>query len=135
LDEFTKGVTSPCGNATARSLEATGRVALTEVHFATDKADILPDSETALSEILKALKDNSQWKIRIEGYTDNAGSASSNKKLSLDRANSVADWLENHGIAKTRLKTKGYGESHAIADNSTEEGRAMNRRVELVRVR
>jgi lipid-binding SYLF domain-containing protein len=135
LDEFTKGITSPCGNATARSLEATGRVALTEVHFATDKADILPESETALSEILQALKDNSQWKIRIEGYTDNAGSASSNKKLSLDRANSVSDWLISHAIDKNRLKTRGYGESHPIADNQTEEGRAKNRRVELVRIR
>ncbi|MBV9574836.1 MAG: OmpA family protein [Acidobacteriales bacterium] len=135
LDEFTKGVTSPCGNATARSLEFSGRARLSEIHFATNKADILPDSEPALSQALAALKDNPSWKVRIEGYTDNVGSASANRKLSEDRANAVADWLASHGVDRARLKTRGYGETHPIADNSTDEGRAKNRRVELVRMR
>ena len=62
------------------------------------------------------------------------GSPSANLKLSTERAKAVMDWLANHGVDGSRLSAKGYGESHPVAKNSSEEGRAKNRRVELVRM-
>jgi SH3 domain-containing YSC84-like protein 1 len=116
------------------SLATTGRVTLSNVHFATGKADISSDSESALNNALAALNEHPDWKIRVEGFTDNVGSPSANLKLSTERANAVMDWLANHGIDRSRLSAKGYGESHPVAKNSSEEGRAKNRRVELVRM-
>jgi len=72
---------------------------------------------------------NSQW--IIAGHTDNQGSADLNQKLSQSRAASVIAWLVSHGVAASRLKPQGFGASHPVADNSTEAGRALNRRVEM----
>ena len=93
-----------------------------------------PESDAALSEIVKLLKDNPGWKIRVEGYTDNVGSASFNEGLSEKRATSVMNWLADHGVDRSRLMAKGYGQSHPLGDNSTDDGRAKNRRVDLVRM-
>jgi lipid-binding SYLF domain-containing protein len=116
------------------SLSTTGRVTLRNVHFATGKADITPDSEASLTEAVNALKEHADWNIRVEGFTDNVGSAEANLKLSNDRAEAVMNWLVDHGIDKGRLSAKGYGEDRPVAKNSTAGGRARNRRVELVKI-
>jgi SH3 domain-containing YSC84-like protein 1 len=116
------------------SLGTTGRVTLSNLHFATGSADIVPDSVSSLNDAVTALKDHPDWKIRVEGYTDNVGAPDANLKLSNDRANAVLNWLADHGVDRGRLTAKGFGEAHPIAKNSTSAGRAKNRRVELVRI-
>ncbi|MGA7187965.1 MAG: YSC84-related protein, partial [Candidatus Acidiferrales bacterium] len=111
-----------------------GRITLQNVHFATGKADITPDSEAALANAAQAIKDNPGWKIQVEGFTDSAGDKAANLKLSQDRAEAVANWLAGHGVDRSRLTTKGYGEDKPVASNETETGRRKNRRVELVRL-
>ena len=111
-----------------------GRVALREVHFASGKADLTPDSEAALNKAAQALKDNPDWKVQVEGFTDSSGNEESNLKLSQDRAEAVMNWLISHGIDGSRLTAKGYGQDKPVADNATATGRRKNRRVELVRM-
>jgi lipid-binding SYLF domain-containing protein len=111
-----------------------GRATLSNVHFETGRAELTADSEGALNEALTGLKDHPDWKIRVEGFTDNQGSKDANLKLSQDRAEAVANWLADHGIDRGRLSAKGYGDARPVARNSSAEGRAKNRRVELVRV-
>jgi SH3 domain-containing YSC84-like protein 1 len=130
LNRYRKGST---GDVTA-SLSKKSRVTLTDVHFETGKADLTPDSDAALNSALASLKDHPDWKIRVEGFTDNVGSQEVNEKLSADRAETVANWLADHGIDRSRLSSKGYGESRPVASNASEKGRAKNRRVELVRL-
>jgi SH3 domain-containing YSC84-like protein 1 len=116
------------------SLSKKSRVTLNDLHFETGKADITPDSEASLNTVLTSLKNNPDWKLRVEGFTDNVGGKEANEKLSADRAEAVATWLADHGIDRSRLTSKGYGESRPVASNSSENGRAKNRRVELVRL-
>jgi SH3 domain-containing YSC84-like protein 1 len=118
----------------AGNLGATGRVTLSNVNFASGKADLTPDSEASLSNAVSALKAHPEWKVRVEGFTDNVGSRDTNLKLSSDRADAVMNWMADHGVDRDRLSAKGYGESRPVAKNSTAEGRAKNRRVELVRM-
>ncbi|HVI85061.1 MAG TPA: OmpA family protein [bacterium] len=68
----------------------------------------------------------------MDGYTDNTGDAAANKKLSLDRANAVKDLLMKGGVEESRMTTQGFGQDNPIASNDTEEGKAKNRRLELV---
>jgi lipid-binding SYLF domain-containing protein len=110
-----------------------GTVTLREVHFASGKADITPDSDASLTQVAQALKDNPDWKIEVEGFTDSTGNRAANLKLSQDRADAVMNWLTDHGIDRSRLTAKGYGQSRPLANNSTSSGREKNRRVELVR--
>ena len=119
---------------TGSSLGEKGRVTLSNVHFQTGKAEITADSEGALNDAVAALKEHPDWKIRVEGFTDNVGSKDANVKLSGDRAAAVLNWLADHGVDRARLSSKGYGEARPVANNSTEAGRAKNRRVELVRM-
>jgi len=114
-------------------INKTGHVAVYGIHFDTGKADILPDSEATLSEIVKLMQQDAALKLRVEGHTDNQGSAAANQTLSDKRAQSVVAWLTKHGVATARLTAKGFGQTKPVADNSTEEGRAKNRRVELVK--
>jgi outer membrane protein OmpA-like peptidoglycan-associated protein len=116
------------------SLRDKGRITLSNVHFSTGKADITADSEASLNDAVTALKEHPDWNIRVEGFTDNVGSREANLRLSSDRANAVMSWLAEHGIDRGRLSSKGYGESRPVASNSTDEGRAKNRRVQLVRM-
>ncbi len=112
-----------------------GRLTLGEhqIRFATGQSAIPSEAEPVLHDVAKTLKDNPGWTVRIEGFTDNVGSRDSNKKLSQARADAVMNWLADHGVDKNRMSAKGYGESRPIADNSTDDGRAKNRRVEIVR--
>jgi len=120
-------------NGDVEALGNRGRVTLSSLRFETGKADIAPGSEASLTDAVNALKEHPDWKIRVEGFTDNVGSREANLKLSTDRANAVVNWLADHGIDRSRLSAKGYGDARPVASNSTDEGRAKNRRVEIVR--
>lgn len=105
---------------------------LQQVHFAFGTATILPESFPVLQEVADYLKSNKAIKrMSIEGHTDNRGSADLNKRLSQDRADSVRKWLIDKGIEPNRLEAHGYGLERPIEDNSTDAGRAKNRRVEF----
>ena len=99
--------------------------------FDLGKAALKPESEPELKRILQVMKENKALVIEISGHTDNTGSDEINNKLSLERANAVKDYLLNGLIESTRIRTKGYGKSKPKADNATEEGRQINRRVEI----
>jgi outer membrane protein OmpA-like peptidoglycan-associated protein len=107
---------------------------MAELHFAAGQSEITPELESLLSTAKKTLQDNPEWKIQVEGYTDSMGSKSSNEELSRRRAESVTNWLAEHGVDRARLTAKGYGAAYPAADNSTEDGRDKSRRVELVRM-
>jgi OOP family OmpA-OmpF porin len=109
-----------------------GYIAL-DIHFDTGKAVIKDESRAIVGEIVTLLKENGSLKLGVEGHTDNVGDALSNKKLSEQRAKAVVDALVAAGIAPGRLKAAGFGQEKPVADNRTEEGRAKNRRVELVK--
>jgi len=103
------------------------------INFETGKSDIKPESQPIVDQIVEMLKQNSDLKISIEGHTDNVGSDKLNKTLSENRAKSVMNALVSAGIEKSRLSSKGWGSSKPISDNSTEDGRFKNRRVEIVK--
>ncbi len=125
----------PEKNGCPKAFVANGEIKITDqVKFKTGSADILPgkDSEEILQAVLAIIKAHPEIKgLRIEGHTDNQGPAALNKKLSADRAASVVKWLIAHGIDKSRLTSAGFGPDRPIRDNSTEEGRRHNRRVEF----
>ncbi len=104
------------------------------IYFAFAHADIRPVSERVLQEIAQVMKKNPDWKLRIDGHTDNIGGDKSNLELSQRRAASVKSALvQRYGIAADRLSTGGYGASQPQEKNDTPEGRARNRRVVLTR--
>lgn len=104
---------------------------LDEVYFATGQSEILPTSFEQLDKLVNYLKENPTVEIQIEGHTDTVGDASLNKKLSLDRAFRVREYLISKGIAGTRLKFIGKGDTEPLVSNDTEENRQKNRRVEF----
>lgn len=101
------------------------------ITFQTGSAAITKAGQKVLQSLLKPLIATGPERVVVGGYTDNVGAAKSNLRLSRARANSVAVWLEKHGVAKSRLVAKGYGESKPIAPNSTAAGRSKNRRIEF----
>lgn len=104
-----------------------------QVQFEFNKARIRKVSHGLLNDVVSVLKENPQVKeVSIEGHTDSVGPAAYNKQLSQDRANSVMKYLVDNGIDKSRLTTKGFGESKPIASNDTDAGRQENRRVEFL---
>jgi outer membrane protein OmpA-like peptidoglycan-associated protein len=117
----------------ANGLTANGSVSLYGVYFDTGKSDLKPESEPTLSEIAKLLKSNAALKVAVVGHTDMVGDPAANLKLSQARALSVINALSaRYGIAASRLTPFGNGPYAPVASNKTEEGRAKNRRVELV---
>ncbi len=132
VKSMTQEVTADASSL-ADELNKSGHVAVYGIHFETGKAAILPDSESILSEIAKMLQQNPGVKLSVEGHTDNVGSAASNQILSEKRAQAVVAWLTTHGVDSARLKAKGWGQTKPVADNGTDDGRAKNRRVELVK--
>jgi outer membrane protein OmpA-like peptidoglycan-associated protein len=103
-----------------------------QVQFKFDSDVILPESDLVLGAIASILNEHSEIaRVRIEGHTDDKGTDAYNAKLSQRRAASVVKWLVKHGIAQSRLTSQGFGRSRPIDRNDTDEGRAMNRRVEL----
>jgi len=110
-----------------------GHIAIYGIYFDTDKADIKPESEGTLKEIAKLLNQNPDLKVYIVGHTDNVGTLEYNMNLSMRRADSVVNALtSDYGISVDRLKAGGVGPLAPVAPNTTKDGRAKNRRVELV---
>jgi OOP family OmpA-OmpF porin len=101
------------------------------IFFETNRYKILSKSYPALDEVVQILKNNPGLKLVIEGHTDNTGTPARNQVLSENRARSVLSYLVKSGISMGRLQAAGYGQQQPIADNSSNEGRATNRRVEL----
>ena len=112
-------------------LEVGQTIVLNNIFFETGKSQLKKESDIELNKLLKILTTNKNLKIEISGHTDNVGSAASNLKLSKERAKAVVDWLVEHNVDASRLITKGYGETKPIATNNTDEGKALNRRVEF----
>jgi OOP family OmpA-OmpF porin len=107
------------------------RVVLRGVKFGSDTAYIEPASAGVLELVAEQLRENPQVRVRIEGYTDETASDAHNLELSHERAESVKRILVGFGVEAARLEVVGMGEARPIAPNDTEEGRALNRRVEL----
>jgi outer membrane protein OmpA-like peptidoglycan-associated protein len=107
-------------------------IVLNNLFFEFNKADILPESENTLRNLLKLMEENPDLKIHIVGHTDNVGTAQYNLNLSKNRAAAVVKWLTDSKIAANRLTSEGKGFSVPVDTNETEEGRANNRRVEFV---
>lgn len=119
-----------------RELNTTGRAVLYGILFDTDSTEIEAESEAALIEIAKLLNARQELSLLVVGHTDDEGSLEYNLDLSARRAKAVVDALvEGHGIARERLEGHGVGFLAPVASNRTEEGRALNRRVELVEIR
>ena len=114
-------------------IDKTGK-AILNVNFDTDKATLKTDGQKIVDEIYTLLNANPNLKISIEGHTDNVGSATRNKQLSNERANTVMYALAGKGIDIKRLKATGFGSEKPIKANDTEENKAQNRRVELVKL-
>lgn len=117
-----------------RQLSAEGRVNLYGIYFDTDKTDLKPESEPVLTELQKALTQDSSLRLMVVGHTDNTGGAAHNKTLSEGRANAVVAALVSRGVSQGRLSSEGKGDAQPVASNGSEEGRAKNRRVELVKI-
>ena len=116
-----------------KDLEDAGRAVIYGINFDFNSDKLRGESKIVLDKIAALLKEKSEWKMNIEGHTDNIGGDSFNKNLSEKRAASVKVYLTNAGIDASRLSSSGLGLSKPIAPNETEAGRAQNRRVELVK--
>ena len=121
------------GGELKKKLSIDKRARLYGILFDLNSAVIRSESKPVLDEVLLLLKSEAAWKLTIEGHTDSTGAHEINASLSAKRADSVKVYLVAGGIDASRLKTAGFGESKPVADNTTELGRAQNRRVELVR--
>ncbi len=122
---------SPEAKKMEKALLGSEKFVLNNLHFVFDKDILVEKSKRILQDVTNVLKKHPNIKIRIEGHTDNIGAEDYNQYLSMMRANAVKKYLVEHGISKFRLTTKGFGESSPIADNNTEKGRALNRRIEF----
>jgi outer membrane protein OmpA-like peptidoglycan-associated protein len=114
-----------------QNLEVGTNIVLENIFFDFDKATLRDESQAELEKLLEFMENNSNIRVEISGHTDSYGSDDYNKDLSNRRAESVVNWLKKHGISETRLEYKGYGEEKPRATNDTEEGRQLNRRVEM----
>jgi len=118
-------------NIPLQPIEVNASIILKNIFFETNKFQLDPKSQAELDKIVQLLNDNPTLKIEISGYTDNVGKPSDNLSLSNNRAKSVVTYLIGKGIAAQRVAAKGYGETKPVADNTTEDGKAKNRRTEL----
>lgn len=121
-------------NSMASSIRETGKVAVYGIYFDTGKSVLKPESLSTLQEIAKLLLADPSLKLYVVGHTDNTGAFDANIKLSMDRAAAVVNALvTQHSVSASRLKAFGDGPTAPVANNEKEEGRALNRRVELVK--
>jgi outer membrane protein OmpA-like peptidoglycan-associated protein len=117
--------------ATALQTSLNSALAAQTIQFESGSAVLTAAGRATLDRLLVSLRSHPEARVRIEGYTDDQGPAAGNLKLSRDRAVAVQRYLVAHGIAASHLSAVGFGESRPIASNSTEAGRAQNRRIEL----
>lgn len=129
---FEASMKPPEASALKAALDKDGRVAL-YVNFDFAKSTLKPDAAPVIAQVLKLLRDNPGLKLAIEGHTDNVGGQDYNAKLSQARAAAMVSALVAQGIAADRLTSAGFGPDKPIADNNSSDGRAKNRRVELVK--
>jgi outer membrane protein OmpA-like peptidoglycan-associated protein len=115
-----------------KKIEVGKTVVLNNIFFEVNKFELREVSITELNQLADLLNKNKTLKIELSGHTDNSGIEAENKVLSENRAKSVFSYLVSKGIEEARLSYKGYGSSHPIAENKTEEGKAKNRRTEFV---
>ena len=117
----------------AQDIRTTGHASVYGIHFDFNKATVKPESEQTLKEIAKLLKQDPKLNLYVVGHTDSVGKIAYNMKLSQTRADAVVKTLiTKHGVSPNRLKPYGVGPLAPVASNETDEGRALNRRVELV---
>ena len=124
---------APVQAAIGQALKSTGQVRL-YIQFRTGSADLDISSAPVLNELLAVLRDDPALRLRLIGHTDATGTRAINGPLSVRRAESVRDWLANQGIDPGRLTTDGRGQDEPIAPNTTDDGRALNRRVQAARL-
>lgn len=121
-------------NSMAKSIKESGKVDVYGIYFDTGKSILKPESQPTLQEISKLLKADPNLRLYVAGHTDNTGVFDANIKLSMDRALSVINELvSKHSVNAARLKAFGDGPTSPVASNDDEKGRALNRRVELVK--
>lgn len=132
-EAFKQTITKVTADEIVKDLTEKGKSIL-YINFDVDKSNITTDGKEVVTQIAEALKKDNSLQISIEGHTDNSGNAEHNKKLSDARANSVLNALVTDGIDKARLTAKGFGAEKPLAANDSEENKAKNRRVELVKV-
>ena len=117
----------------AQDIQTTGHASVYGIYFDFDKSDVKPESDPALKEIAKLLQQDTGLKLYVVGHTDNVGEFSYNMKLSQARADAVVKKIvSDYGVSADRLKPHGVGPLAPVSSNKTEEGQALNRRVELV---
>lgn len=114
---------------TARGVQITSDE---RVLFDTGRAEVKPDGQIFIDRVAAILKGKTKANVLIEGHTDNVGGAALNQQLSERRAAAVRDALVKQGVAAARMQVQGHGMSRPVADNSTNDGRQMNRRTELI---
>lgn len=132
-EAFKQTITKVTADEIVKDLTEKGKSIL-YINFDVDKSNITAEGKEVVTQIAEALQKDKNLKISIEGHTDNSGDASHNKKLSNDRGNSVMNALITNGIDKARLTAKGFGSENPLVANDSEENKAKNRRVELVKV-
>lgn len=118
-------------NIPLQPIEVNASIVLKNIFFDLNKFDLKPESQVELDKVVQLMQDNPTVKIQIEGHTDNIGKATDNLKLSENRAKAVVNYIVSKNISITRLTAKGFGATKPVSDNSSEEGRAQNRRTEL----
>lgn len=107
------------------------KITLKHIYFKSSSSELLPNSVSEMQKILQYLRANPSLVIQIQGHTDIGSTAAYNLQLSTERAKTVADWLIHYGIKAERLSYNGFGSTKPIADNTTPQGRALNRRIEF----
>ncbi len=117
-----------------KTLNKEGKVAL-YINFETSKSEINPESQGIVDQLVTILNTDKSLRISIEGHTDNAGNPKTNLALSESRARAVMEAIIAKGVDKNRLSAKGWGSKKPIADNNTEDAKARNRRVEIIKLK
>ena len=112
-------------------IEKGATIVLKNIFFETGKFELQNESKSELDKLVGLLNDNPNLKIQIDGHTDNVGQEKDNLQLSNNRAKSVVGYLLSKGINQQRLSYKGFGSTRPVADNSSDTGKAQNRRTEL----
>lgn len=129
-----RAASSPVQAPVAESLDRSGQVQL-YINFRTGSAEIETSAEPVLRELAEALKTDGAMRLRLVGHTDNTGTPAGNRTLSQRRAESVRAWLVRQGIEASRFAAEGKGQDEPIADNTSDQGRALNRRVQAMKIR